>query len=140
MLHGNTGLAPQPIIGAAPPLWMMLVGLLAPVLLAPVIEEVFFRGLLQRSLVAGLAGSRQARPAGSAQPTGSVWAAVVGVVVASAVFTLMHLAGSGSAVLIGTFAFGLVAGALTAATGHIGGAIVAHVVFNGIAIALMWPY
>ena len=132
MLHGNTGLAPQPIIGVAPPLWLAVVGLLAAVLLAPVIEEVFFRGLLQRALVAEFGAN--------ARPAGRTWAAVVGVVVASAVFALMHLAGAGPAALIGTFAFGLVAGALTAVTGRIGGAIVAHVVFNGIAVALMWPY
>lgn len=67
-------------------------------------------------------------------------AAVLGVIVASAVFALMHVVGAGPQALIGTFFFGLLAGTLTATTGRIGGAVVAHVVFNGIAVLLMWPY
>ena len=65
---------------------------------------------------------------------------MLGVIVASAVFALMHVVGAGPQALIGTFFFGLLAGTLTAATGRIGGAVVAHVVFNGIAVLLMWPY
>jgi uncharacterized protein len=129
LLHGSTGLAPQPTLGGPPDLGVLILAFLAPVLLAPVIEEVFFRGLLQRALVSAL-GERMPR----------LGAAVLGVIVASAVFELMHVVGSGSAALIGTFVFGLIAGTLTAATGRIGGAVVAHVVFNGIAVLLMWPY
>jgi uncharacterized protein len=65
-----------------------------------------------------------------------VWAAVVGVVATSVVFALVHLVGQAPVALLGTFVFALVAGTIAAATGRIGGAIVAHVVFNGIAVVL----
>jgi uncharacterized protein len=129
LLHGSTGLAPQPTLGGPPELALLILAFLAPVVLAPVIEEVFFRGLLQRALVS-LLGERMPR----------LGAAVLGIVVAAAVFAVMHVVGAGPAALIGTFVFGLIAGTLTAATGRIGGAVVAHVVFNGIAVLLMWPY
>ena len=54
LLHGGTGLAPQPTLGAPAGFGVLVLAFLAPVLLAPVIEEVFFRGLLQRSLVSVL--------------------------------------------------------------------------------------
>lgn len=145
-LYRSTGLNPQPSLGAGIDGWFIVTGLLAPVLLAPVIEEIFFRGLLQRSLIAGL---------GRGMPP--VVAAIGGVVVTSAVFALVHIlvgmSATGGATVFGpaaigtamvglglsTFVFALAAGAIAAATGRIRGAIVAHVVFNGLAVLLTWP-
>lgn len=133
-LTGSTGLDPQPIIGTqAMDAWLVLTAILAPVVIAPVIEELFFRGLVQRSL----ARTIRRVPGGIA--------AAISIVATSAVFSAVHLlvgAETGIAALatgIGTFVFSLVAGSIVAATGRLGGAIVAHVVFNGVAVLLMWP-
>ena len=67
------------------------------------------------------------------------------VLTTSLVFALMHaLVGSFSpagllVTLMSTTVFGLLVGTLAARTGRIGGAIVAHVVFNGLAVAATWP-
>jgi membrane protease YdiL (CAAX protease family) len=63
----------------------------------------------------------------------------IAVVVSAATFALIHLIGVGSptaALVVGlsTLLFGLGAGALAAMTGRIGGAIVAHVVFNALVV------
>ncbi|ANJ26266.1 hypothetical protein ATC03_05565 [Agromyces aureus] len=106
--------------------WFGLV--LAPVLLGPLIEETFYRGLVQRAV------QRRTRARAAV-------AASVAVVVSALVFGLAHLA-QGAALsptaagvaFVSTFVFGLAAGALAAATGRIGGAIIAHVVFNGLLV------
>ncbi|MGT2462326.1 CPBP family glutamic-type intramembrane protease [Sinomonas atrocyanea] len=70
------------------------------------------------------------------------WGAAV--VITAAAFALVHallLAGTpGEAVLTGvsTFLFALLAGAVAAATQRLGGAIVGHVVFNGLGVLLTW--
>lgn len=152
-LFGTTGLAPAPTLGGPPPLaTLIVIGVLAPVVVAPVIEEVFFRGLLQRGLARVLAGgadaasgSYSAGPRGGASSGSRAVASVVAVVVTSALFALVHVIVSGEAgsaavaTAIGTGVFALAAGAIAAATGRIGGSIVAHVVFNGIAVWLTWP-
>lgn len=101
---------------------------LAPVLIGPVIEETFYRGLVLRAV--------ERRTGGTA-----FVAASVAVVVSALVFGLAHLAQgaaySPTAAVItftGTFVFGLAAGALAAATGRLGGAIIAHIVFNGMLV------
>lgn len=107
-------------------LWFGIV--LAPVLIGPLIEETFYRGLVLRA-VQRRTGAR------------AVVAASVAVVVSALVFGLAHLA-QGAALsptaavvtFAGTFVFGLAAGALAAATGRLGGAIIAHMVFNGLLV------
>ncbi|WP_423917969.1 lysostaphin resistance A-like protein [Frigoribacterium sp. 2-23] len=132
---GATGLEPLPLIDGGPTGATLVLSVVAPVLIAPIVEEIFFRGLLQRSLgrVFHLRAGLSATASG-----------VVSVVLTAAVFALMHgLVGPQSTTtlvltLIGTFVFGLLAGAVTAATGRLGGAIIAHVVFNGLAVWATW--
>jgi membrane protease YdiL (CAAX protease family) len=76
---------------------------------APLVEEIFYRGLVQRSLT-----KRGMAP----------WVAVL---VGSAVFALVHFQ---LLQFVGLFIVGLVCGALTARTGRLGPAIWAHIGFN----------
>lgn len=134
-LTGSSGLVPQALF-SAPTMtpWVILSGVVAPVIVGPVVEEVFFRGLLQRSLAGALGGSHRLR--------GNVAA----ICATSVVFAAAHVLLAGTtgtdavAVAIGTFAFSIIAGTLTAATGRIGGSIVAHVVFNGVAVLMVGPW
>lgn len=103
--------------------------ILAPIVLGPFIEEVFFRGLALRAVEREV-GSGIRRPV----------AAVVSVVIVSLVFALLHVAqattvGEAWRLGAGSLVLGLAAGALTVLTGRLGGAIVAHAVFNGALIA-----
>lgn len=81
---------------------------------APLVEELFFRGLLQRSLV------RRLGPA-------------FGIAVSALVFGLTHFDPLG---LLGLAAFGVVLGALVEWTGRLGPAVVAHVFFNATAVTV----
>lgn len=87
---------------------------------APVVEEIFYRGLLQRPWL----GRFSAR---------SPQAAVV-VVAVAALFALIHFR---PIEFPGLFAFGLVVGTLAALTGRIGMPIVTHLAFNATALALV---
>jgi membrane protease YdiL (CAAX protease family) len=133
-LTGTTGLDPQPTLGPpATGVWLVLVAIIAPVVIAPVVEELFFRGLVQRAIARTLPWVRGGAGAG------------ISIVATSVVFAAVHLIVGGEAGLaavetgIGTFAFSLVAGSIVVATGRLGGAIVAHIVFNGVAVFLLWP-
>jgi len=86
------------------------------VLGAPVVEELFFRGLLLRSLDRSLAvAGRWAGPA-------------VAVVATAAAFGLAH--GEGLIIALGLGVFGLVLGVLAEAFHRLGPGIVAHATFN----------
>lgn len=105
--------------------WWLFGTILAPVLLAPFIEELFFRGLLQRAVLR--AGTARMSPRS---------AMVVSIVVSAALFAVLHLtqaANPTGALVLGlsAFVFGLAAALIASLTGRIGGSIVAHVVFNG---------
>ncbi len=78
------------------------------VLGAPFVEELFFRGFVQRGMTTGLGRT-------------------VGVVATAAVFGTVHYQLLQLPALI---AFGLVLGSLTARTGRLGPAIVTHAAFN----------
>jgi membrane protease YdiL (CAAX protease family) len=131
---GSTGLAPQPTLSSIGGLGVqaLALGIIAPVVIAPILEETYFRGLVLRSLAAALGRLSAAARWGAA------------VVITAAAFALVHallLAGTpGEAVLTGvsTFLFALLAGAVAAATQRLGGAIVGHVVFNGLGVLLTW--
>ena len=104
--------------------WWLFGTVLAPVLLAPIIEETFFRGLLQRS-----SGQLLSRRLGQRTATG------LSVALSALTFTLLHLmeaANPTAAVILGisTMILGLAAATLTALTGRIGAALIAHIVFN----------
>jgi hypothetical protein len=132
---GSTGLGQQPTLSAiaAPNAQTIALGIIAPVLIAPLIEEIFFRGLIQRGVAAAL------------EPLGFVTKWTAAVVLTSLAFALVHalllLATPDEAALVGisTFVFALAAGTTAAATDRLGGAAVGHVVFNGLGVLLTWP-
>ncbi|PXA69986.1 CPBP family intramembrane glutamic endopeptidase [Cryobacterium arcticum] len=110
-------------------LWWVFAALLAPVLIGPVIEELFFRGLLARAV----AGS--ARSNGGSRRT----ATALAIVVSGLVFALVHIltvSTPTAAMVIGlsTFIFGAAAAALSQLTGRLGGASVAHITFNALVV------
>ncbi|NND74658.1 MAG: CPBP family intramembrane metalloprotease [Ilumatobacter sp.] len=82
---------------------------------APVVEELFYRGLLQRSLLARINDS----------------VVVVGV---AAVFALIHFR---PVEYPGLFAFGLIVGAAAKLTGRLGPSIMIHVGFNATGLFLV---
>lgn len=105
--------------------WWIFGAVIAPILIAPFIEELFFRGLLQRSVE-----RLGARHVTARTSTG------LSIVVSASLFALLHLtqaANPTGALVLGLSAFvsGLAAALIAGLTGRIGGAIIAHVVFNG---------
>jgi membrane protease YdiL (CAAX protease family) len=137
LLYGTTGLVGQPLIGSIDG-WYVFGALIAPVVIAPVIEETFFRGLMQGALVRRYAGGADARG-------GDRTAAVLGVTLTVLIFTAVHLIGvpSVSAALsvgVPLVVFAVAAGVARQLTGRIGAAVVGHILFNGIAMLLTWPW
>lgn len=128
-LTGTTGLVPAPTLGT-PDVGLLVVSAIGVVLVSPVLEEVFFRGVLQRDLAAELTPRTR-------------WLAVV---LTAFLFALAHVLLGAPATTIGgfqvfvtTFALGLLTGTLVAMTDRIGGAILAHVLFNAVAVVATWP-
>lgn len=125
-LAARGGVAPPVIWGLVSPdpltvVSMLLAGLIVPIVVAPTVEELFFRGLLLGSLV---------------RSGGGPFAAALAVVVSSVLFALPHAAASltiadGATKFLAAGAVGLAAGTLTVITGRIGAAIFAHIAFNG---------
>jgi membrane protease YdiL (CAAX protease family) len=125
LLYGTTGFAGQPTIGGVDG-WYVFGALIAPVVIAPLIEEGFFRGLMQGGL---------------ARQLGAAWA----VGVTAVVFTAVHLIGAASmtdvlAVGVPLLVFAVAAGVSRVLTGRIGAAVLGHIVFNGVAALLIWPW
>lgn len=105
--------------------WWVFGTVIAPVLVAPVVEEVFFRGMLQRSFRSALENRWPGR-----------MAVVLSVLASAGLFALLHLtetANPTAATVLGlsTLFLGLSTATLAAFTGRIGGSVVAHVTFNG---------
>lgn len=122
MPSAATGTAPS---GSTVIVISFVTAVLAATVLAPLVEEVFFRGLLLGSL------------RGSAPGRGP-WMAVL---LSAALFAALHLAvarGPQEALVtgLGTLLVGLGAGTAVVLTGRIGPAVVAHVVFNGSLLVL----
>jgi len=110
--------------GQPNPVMVAVTVVIAPVILAPVIEELFFRGVLLTSLRAGSTGRG---------------AAAVAIVASAVIFALVHLlqvTSFSAVVAIGasTLVLGLATGILAVTTGRLGGAIVAHIIFNGVVL------
>ncbi len=99
---------------ATDPLGVILLVLIV-VLGAPVVEELFFRGLLQRS------AARR-------------WSPGVAVAVSSLVFGVTHFEVLQLPALI---AFGVVLGMLAQRTGRLGPGIVAHLAFNAVTVVAL---
>lgn len=110
------------------PGWWWFAIVIAPVVLAPLIEELYFRGLLLRA-VQNTTRTRSPRVAAS-----------VAVLITAVIFGLLHTLDAStptSALVVGLAAttMALFAGTLTVLTNRIGGAMIAHVVYNG---TLVW--
>lgn len=109
----------------------LVVTVVGAVLVTPVVEELFFRWLLQSSIADGLA--RGAR-------LGRMPAAAVAIVASTAAFVALHVLPEGDmsvAAIVGTAAVGLGCGILTVTTGRLAAAVIAHVAFNAAGIALL---
>lgn len=94
--------------------------LIAAVVMAPIVEELFFRGLCLRAIE-------------------KRFGTVVGVIASTFLFTLPHFTNpslAGTAVLFSVIAtVGLVLAILTVKTGRLGAAVIAHAVFNAVGVA-----
>ncbi len=98
---------------------------IATVVFAPAVEELFFRGLLLKSLV------RLLTPLGAGRSTGRVAGVIMAVVLDGLLFGLAH----GEWVqLAGLAFFGMVLSAVSYRTGRLGMNMVAHATFNLVAI------
>ena len=104
--------------------WWLFGTIIAPVIVAPIIEETFFRGLLQKS-------SRRVLTLHLGQRT----ALSLSIILSASTFALLHLMEAASltaALILGlsTFILGLVTATLSATTGRIGAPLIAHITFN----------
>jgi hypothetical protein len=101
LLTGSTGLAAQPTLSGPPSVAVLVAMALAPVVLAPVIEELYFRGLIQGAVARLLFGLSDSRALAS-------WTATLGT---AGLFAVVHLVVAPGAVpvltLLGTFLMGL---------------------------------
>ncbi len=131
---GGSGALPSyPSIGGSLPTGFVFTDVLAPVLIAPAIEELFFHAVVLVSVYTLLR-----------RPVGMPMAGVAAVVVSAALFVLLHsLAGSLSVdAVISLGLLGLVCGSLVMLTGRVWPAILVHVVYNGsyVVLALLGTY
>jgi len=137
VLRGVSSLIETTIYGARPtgsvvvdageiPLSATIALTAAGVLVAPVIEELFFRGLVLRAVEQSTRASRRT-------------ATVMGIGVSALVFSVVHMLQlpvgiAMVAVGVSTLIAGVALGTLAALTGRLGGAIVAHMAFNATAL------
>lgn len=126
---GTTGLTPAPSLGT-PDVGLLVVSAIGIVVVSPVLEEVVFRGLFQRRLAAELTPRTR----------------FLAVLLTAFLFALLHLLLGAATTQLGgvqvfttTFALGLLTGTLVAMTDRIGGAVLAHVLFNAVAVVATWP-
>jgi len=107
--------------------WFLLV-VIAPVLVAPWVEELFFRGLALRALARSMRGI-PSRSAGAA----------LAVAVSAALFAAVHLLEQPVDAWPRVAAINLIVGAalglVALRTGRLGGPIIAHIVFNATGLA-----
>ncbi|GAA1533310.1 hypothetical protein GCM10009803_12480 [Microbacterium ginsengiterrae] len=130
---GGSGALPSyPSLDGMLPAGWWLEDLLGGAMVAPVIEEFFFRGFLLIvifTLVRRLAGAHRAAIG---------LGAVVGVIASTAVFVLTHAltAAQHTSDLIGLTLVGLVCGALVVTTGRILPAVLVHAIYNASGVLL----
>lgn len=116
--------------------WWVFGALVAPILIAPFVEELFFRGLVLRATYRAGVGSGVGAGAAAAEPVGRGTASVVAVIVSASLFSLLHLVevtNAQTAIVLGlsTLILGIATGMIAVYTKRIGGAMVAHATFNG---------
>jgi len=95
-------------------LWVF-VAIIAPAVIAPIVEELFFRGLVLPAI-------------------GLNW---IGIVGSAVIFSAVHLVyGFNLLTAVSTFIVGIVLGVLAVRTRRLGASITAHIVYNASLIAL----
>jgi hypothetical protein len=101
----------------------------AAVLISPIVEELYFRGLMLRALLDALGEA------------GRVGASVVAIATSTAAFVLLHIVAGGAVVpvglLVGSIVVGVGCGVLTVVTGRLGAALTAHLLYNASGLALL---
>lgn len=125
MVAPTTDTLRNPLAGGIAP--AIVLSLLVAVAVSPFVEEVLFRGVLQRALADGMRAS------------GAAIASGVAIAMATAVFVLAHITTGQVQVglLISTIAVGVVCGLLAARTGRLTASITAHTVHNVIGVILL---
>ncbi|WP_026820924.1 CPBP family intramembrane glutamic endopeptidase [Arthrobacter castelli] len=140
-------------------LWLIINAFIGGVLIAPVLEELFFRGFILRA-VQNAWWLRRQKPMPASAPVAAppmnavpsrIRQAVPGrslkaastaaVLISAVVFSLVHAGSvpdlySTVILLVSIFVMGIVCATLTVLTGRLGPAIVTHMAFNGIAMVL----
>ncbi|MFF2487707.1 CPBP family intramembrane glutamic endopeptidase [Microbacterium sp. NPDC058062] len=114
-------------VGGSVPLWSMLFDVVGPVMVAPVVEELFFRAVVLVSLYTVLR-----------RPFGKVTAGLAAALGSTALFVVIHGI-SGAADVSGVVSLsllGVVCAALVLLTGRIWGAVLVHAVYNASYVAL----
>jgi membrane protease YdiL (CAAX protease family) len=119
--------------GVLDPVVFVLVAVLAASVVSPVVEELYFRGLVLRAIERAVAGT--AATGTAATDARRHLAATTAVIGSALLFTAFHLEGvpdtaASVSRLLTLFVVGLVLGALTVAVKRLGPAIVAHAAFN----------
>jgi membrane protease YdiL (CAAX protease family) len=125
---GGSGALPSyPSIGGSLPSGFVFTDVVAPVVIAPVIEEFFFHAVVLVSVYTLLR-----------RPVGSLMAGACAVVVSAGLFVLVHtLTGALSVdAVISLSLLGLVCGALVMLTGRVWPAVLVHAVYNGSYVVL----
>ena len=107
--------------------WWLFGAVLAPVIIAPVIEELYFRGLLLNAI---------RRYPSRFEPRTLTVAAIT---ISTFAFAFVHLitvqsVTGGTVAGLSTLLFGFAAASLAASTGRLGGAILAHITFNALVV------
>jgi membrane protease YdiL (CAAX protease family) len=108
--------------------WWIFATIAAPVLLGPIIEELFFRGLILKTIL---------RLAAANPPSRSLQ--LVAIAISAVTFAILHVVGAESpraalTIWLSTFIFGGGAATLTTITGRLGPAVIAHIVFNALVV------
>lgn len=125
---GASGVLPSyPMVGGSLPSGFLFSEVLSPVVIAPVMEEFFFRAVV---LICAYTILRRS--------FGKVTAGLAAAVVSTALFLMLHSLALSLAVnqVISLSLLGLVCSALVLLTGRIWGALLTHVVYNATYVAL----
>nr|WP_243847470.1 CPBP family glutamic-type intramembrane protease [Microbacterium ulmi] len=125
---GGSGALPSyPLIdGGLDSAWW-LTAAVAPVVVAPVVEELFFRGVVLVSVFTALR-----------RPLGSAGAGLAAVLASTVLFVVVHASDGTASVdqVVSAGLVGLVSALLVTLTGRLGGAVLVHVVYNASFLAL----
>lgn len=118
-------------------MWIVINGVIVTSVIAPIVEELFFRGLVFRSVRNVLLRGERA-----SDPRAQRHAVTSAIVANSVLFMILHAWQTADATLLiaialSTLLVGLVASMLVAVTGRLAPGIIAHVVFNGSAVVAL---